>query len=293
MSLAARPGGVIVDTHIHLFAGASKEFPYAANAPYKPEPLTLETYSRFAAEARIDHAIIVHPEPYQDDHRYLEHCLKNEPSPGFFKGTCLFDPIRGDTPSRMEALAARNPGRIVALRIHEMRSCAAPASDSGAIKDRDLLHPAMKATWSKAQSLGLAIQMHFIPCHAPQIRELALQFPKVTVILDHLARAGQGTAAEYAEVLKLASLNQVIMKFSGVAYSSRQEYPHRDAAPLARRVYDAFGADRIIWGSFGNTREAFQRSAALLDEMFAFASEAERVKIRGANAVRLFGLKAG
>ncbi len=85
MSLASRPGGVIVDSHIHLFAGESKEFPYAKNAPYKPQALTLETYSRFAAEAGIGHAVIVHPEPYQDDHRYLEHCLKHEPSPGFFK----------------------------------------------------------------------------------------------------------------------------------------------------------------------------------------------------------------
>lgn len=293
MSLAARPGGVIVDSHIHLFAGDSAKFPYAKNAPYRPEPLTLETYTRFAREAGIHHAIIVHPEPYQDDHRYLEHCLNNEPSPGFFKGTCLFDPTAPDTPSRMEALVKRNPGRIVALRIHEMRSCAAPPSDSGPIKDRDLRHPAMKAAWKKAESLGLAIQMHFIPCHAPQIREMAEQFPGVTVILDHLARAGQGTAEEYVEVLRLARLKRVIMKYSGVAYSSKAPYPHRDAKPLVRRVYDAFGPDRIIWGSFGSTMEAFTRNAELLNEMFSYASEAERMKIRGGNAAELFRLKAG
>lgn len=290
MSLASRPGGVIVDSHIHLFAGDSAEFPYAKNAPYRPEPLTLGTYARFAAEAKIDHAVIVHPEPYQDDHRYLEHCLKNEPSPGFFKGTCLFDPIAPETPARMEALVKRNPGRIVALRIHEMRACSAAATVSGAIKDRDLRHPAMKTTWKKAQSLGLAIQMHFIPCHAPRIRELAEQFPEVTVILDHLARGGQGTAEEYVEVLKLARLKKVIMKYSGVAYSSKEPYPHRDAAPLVRRVYDAFGPERIIWGSFGSTMETFDRNASLLDEMFKFASEAERVAIRGGNAVRIYGL---
>ncbi len=26
-------------------------------------------------EGGVDHAVVVHPEPYQDDHRYLEHCL--------------------------------------------------------------------------------------------------------------------------------------------------------------------------------------------------------------------------
>ncbi len=183
----------------------------------------------------------------------------------------------------------RNPGRIVALRIHEMRACSAAATVSGPIKDRDLRHPAMKTVWEKAQSLGLAIQMHFIPCHAPQIHDLAEQFPEVTLILDHLARGGQGTAEEYVEVLKLAKLKRAVMKYSGVAYSSKEPYPHRDAAPLVRRVYDAFGPDRIIWGSFGSTLEAFNRNAALLDEMFRFASEADRSLIRGGNALRLYG----
>jgi L-fuconolactonase len=109
------------------------------------------------------------------------------------------------------------------------------------------------------------------------------------VILDHLARGGQGTATEYNEVLKLAKLKRVVMKYSGVAYSSKEPYPHRDAAPLVRRVYDAFGPDRIVWGSFGSTLQTFNRNAELLDQMFKFAGEADRAAIRGGNAVRIYG----
>jgi predicted TIM-barrel fold metal-dependent hydrolase len=285
----ARPAGIVVDTHLHLFAGEDKRFPYAKNAPYRPEALTLETYARFAAEAKIDHAVIVHPEPYQDDHRYLEYCFANEPSRGFFKGTCLFDPIAPETPGRMEALVKRHPGRIVAIRIHETRKCGEAPTVSGAIRDRDLRHPGMNAVWKKAQSLGLAIQMHFVPCHAPLIGALAGQFPNLTVILDHLGRAGQGTPGEYAAVLKLAALPRVYMKHSGVAYSSKQQWPHPDVAPLVRSVYDAFGPGRIIWGGLGHTLAEFERQAELLDRLFGFAPEAERAAIRGANAARLFG----
>lgn len=288
-ALRLRPAGIIVDTHIHLFAGGDTRFPYAKNAPYRPEALTLETYARFAAEAKIDHAVIVHPEPYQDDHRYLEYCFANEPSRGFFKGTCLFDPTAPETPARMEEIVRRHPRRIVAIRIHETRSCGEAPAVSGAIRDRDLRHPQMKAVWKKAQSLGLAIQMHFIPCHAPQIGELAGQFPEATVILDHLARAGQGTPEEYLAVLKLASFPRVHMKYSGVVYSSKEQWPHRDVAPLARRIYDAFGPQRLIWGGLGNTIAEFERQSAMLDQMFAFAPEAERSLIRGGNAIRLFG----
>jgi predicted TIM-barrel fold metal-dependent hydrolase len=285
---AARPNGVLIDTHVHLFAGDDQRFPYAPNATYKPPAQPLEAYVAFVRQARLNHTIIVHPEPYQDDHRYLEYCFAHEPSPGYFKGTCLFDPIAPDTPARMEALVRKYPDRIVALRVHENRKAGTPPTTAGAIRDRDMKSPAMRASWHKAHSLGLAMQMHFIPYFAPQIHALAAQFPDMPVILDHLARAGQGTPAEYEEVLKLAQLPRVYMKFSGVNYSSKAGYPFRDAQPLVRRTFDAFGADRMIWGGLGMNMEQFDKNVAVFEEMFAFASAADRAKIRGLTAARLF-----
>ncbi|MSV29375.1 MAG: amidohydrolase [Bryobacterales bacterium] len=162
-----------------------------------------------------------------------------------------------------------------------------PARDS-AIKDRDMRDPAMKKTWSKARDLGFAIQMHFIPYYAPQIGELASQFGDVPVILDHLGRAGQGTADQFEGILKLAKLPRVQMKFSGWGYSSKQPHPFRDAQPTVRRLYDAFGPDRIIWGGLGKNQKEFERAVEVFELMFAFAPEADRVKIRGTNASRLF-----
>src|SRR4029453_17140078 len=101
-------------------------------APLKPPPQPLGPYVEFTRQAGIGHAVIVHPEPYQDDHRYLEYCFGHEPSPGFFKGTCLFDPIAPSTPARMETLAKRYPGRIVALRIHENHKPGKPPTTVGA-----------------------------------------------------------------------------------------------------------------------------------------------------------------
>ncbi len=287
---AARPKGVLVDTHIHLFD--PEKFAYHPNATYRPPAQTLDQYVRFVREAKIDHAIIVHPEPYQDDHRYLEYCFLHEPFKGFFKGTCLFDPVAAETPARMEALVKKLPGRIVALRIHENQDPRKQPTTSGAIRDRDMRSPAMLTTWRKAHALGLAVQMHFIPCYAPQIRALASQIRELPVILDHLGRRGEGTPVEYQEVLRLAELPHVYMKFSAVRYSSKQDYPHRDVEPLIRRLFQAFGAERMIWGGLGMDMTEFNSQAALLNEMFDFASESERAKIRGLNAIRLFRFNA-
>src|SRR5258708_1075538 len=106
---ASRPPGTLVDTHVHLFSADPERFPYPPDAPYNPPPQPVGDYVKFVAAAGIDHTIIVHPEPYQDDHRYLEYCFAQEPSPGRFKGTCLFDPIAPPTPDRMEDLVKRNP----------------------------------------------------------------------------------------------------------------------------------------------------------------------------------------
>lgn len=284
---AARPQGVLIDTHIHLFDPA--RFPYSPSGTYQPAAAPLEPYIQFVKQIRLDHTIIVHPEPYQDDHRYLEYCFAHEPSAGFFKGTCLFDPLKPDTPARMADLVKRNPNRIVALRIHENRKNGEPPWPVGKpIRERDMSDPAMRTTWRAAADLGLAIQMHFTPNHAPAIGKLAAEFRDMPVILDHLARSGQGTPEEYDGVLALAKLPRVVMKFSGWRYSSKEDAPYKDIAPLVKRTFDAFGPDRMIWGGLGHDAKQFEEACSVFDTAFRFASENDKAKIRGFTAKKLF-----
>jgi predicted TIM-barrel fold metal-dependent hydrolase len=142
--------------------------------------------------------------------------------------------------------------------------------------------PRMLACWQAVASMGMAVQMHFIPGQAPNIRPLAAKFPETTVILDHMGRPGQGTEKEYEEVLKLAQLPRVILK-----YSSWAEYKG-DLSRLTRRLYDTFGPERIIWGTLGSMPAEYRKQAARFEELLAFASETDRARIRGGNAQRLF-----
>jgi len=289
LGIGSRLPGVIIDTHIHLFAADQERFPYHRDAPYRPPAADLKEYETFVRKSKIDHVVIVHPEPYQDDHRYLEYCFDHEPCRGFFKGTCLFDPIAAETPSRMETLVQKHPKRIVALRIHEMGDRGASPATSGTIRNRDLRHPRMKDTWRTARDLGLTIQMHFKPYFAQQIGELASQFEDVAVILDHLGRAGMGTQDEFEEVIGLAKLPRTYIKFSGLGYSSKQGHPYRDAKPIVTRAFDAFGPDRMIWGGLGKTMEEFKQAIEVFETLLDQATEADRAKIRGSTAMNLFG----
>ena len=90
-ALLAAAAPATIESHVHLFD--PERVPYAPGAPYKPAAYTLEDHTKLVEAAGLAHSIIVHPEPYQDDHRYLEYCLAHEPKPGYFKATCLFDPL--------------------------------------------------------------------------------------------------------------------------------------------------------------------------------------------------------
>lgn len=282
--------GPLIDTHIHLFE--PEVFPYHANAPYRPPAQPLGEYLAFVKQAGITHTTLVHPEPYQDDHRYLEHCFAAESPKGFFKGTCLFEPQDERTGKRMGELVKRYPGRIVALRMHEMNEPGKPftcaCEGDTPIKNRDLSDPIVKATWKAAADLGVCMQMHFLPHHATAIGKLAGEFRGMPVILDHMGRAGMGTPAAFEEVLKLARFPKVYFKFSGVGYSSKQKPPHADAATYVRRAFEAFGPERILWGGLGHDMDGFRQAQAIFDHHFAFATEAQRNMIRGGNAVKLF-----
>jgi hypothetical protein len=68
----------VVDAHVHCFAGYDNpRYPYHADAPYKPEAASRpDQLLRAMDGAGVDYSVIVHPEPYQDDHDYLEHCFE-------------------------------------------------------------------------------------------------------------------------------------------------------------------------------------------------------------------------
>jgi predicted TIM-barrel fold metal-dependent hydrolase len=242
---------------------------------YRPAAQTLADYSAFVKTSDIAHTIIVHPEPYQDDHQYLEYCFEHEPRKGFFKGTCLYDPLASDTPARIRAVS----DRIVALRVHATEPDKYPTR-SGPIRDRDLSSEEMRRTWKAVADRGIAVQLHLIPRYAPAVYKLAEQFRNTPVLLDHMARAAQGTPEEFDNVLRLAKLPRVYIKFSGPGFDLRPDW--------VRRAFDTFGAERMMWGGLGHSTAEYTKAKARFAEAFAFTTDENRRLIQGGNAARLF-----
>lgn len=272
----------IIDTHLHCFAGKNDaRFPYHARGPYQPEPATPERLLRLMSEAGVDYAIVVHPEPHQDDHRYLDYCL--DVGAGKLKGTCLFFADHPEASERMAELVRRRPHQIVAARIHAYAPGRLPPFGK----------PELRAFWKRIGELGLAVQLHFEPRYAPGFEPLIREFHDTKVIIDHLGRPMQGTTEEYAVVLGWSRWPNTVMKVSSLP--EREKYPHRDIRPIIRELTERFGPDRLIYGGgFGEdaTGSSYRAYREHVRSFLTHLAEADQARILGGTAARLFGFPA-
>jgi predicted TIM-barrel fold metal-dependent hydrolase len=263
---------MIVEWNAHMFSRDLARFPFHPQAAYRPDASRLDedplaAYLARLETAGIDRAVLVHPEPYGDDHRLVLDCLAR--APDRFRGTCLFYPKDPDAPAKMAELVAREP-RIVAVRFHAHRG-KEQYLDSFA-------DPGVRALWRQAAALRLIVELHIGPNYAAQAGEAIRAYPEVPVIVDHLAEPKLGNAVEFADVLELSRFGNVYMKLSGLNHFATDAPLYTSALPFTRRVVEAFGPDHLVWGS--GTPE-------IVDAHLAAYPEADRAKVKGGNVARL------
>jgi len=106
-----------------------------------------------------------------------------------------------------------------------------------------------------AEKYGLPL---FFSTHgwAHVLESVAQQHPGLTMIVDHLGVSQSPVSPPRAEpwdmlpgVLGLAPYPNVHVKFSGVPVMSSAAYPFEDTWPHLHRIINAFGPDRLMWGS--------------------------------------------
>jgi L-fuconolactonase len=265
---------VIIEWNEHMFSADRVRYPLSAQAAYVPPdwrfvPDPLAVYQERMREERIDRAVLVQPEPYGDDHRLVLDCLARDRER--LRASSLFLPKDPDAPRKLAALVAREPG-IVATRFHAHRGkehYLDSFADDG-----------VRALWRQAASLGLIVELHIGPNYAAQAAAAIRAFPETTVLVDHLAEPAYGTPEEYADVLALANLPNVIMKLSELQHFAKEPPLYLDGRALTERVIAAFGPERLVWG--GGT-------PAIVDAHMPGYREADRAKVKGGNLAALLG----
>ncbi len=240
--VGAEKNDVIIEWNAHLFSSDVEKYPFHAKATYTPDPGNLPAdplakYLKHLDEQGIDKAVVVHPEPYGDDHRLILDALKQ--SPDRLKGTCLYYPKDPTAPRKLAALANEHP-EIVATRFHAHRgkeNYLDSFSDTG-----------VRALWKAAVDHNMIIELHIGPNYAKSAGEAIKAFPGCKVLIDHLAEPHTGDAVEFADVLRLADYPNVYMKFSGLAHFAKDAPGFPSARTFTSQVIKAYGVDRMVMG---------------------------------------------
>jgi predicted TIM-barrel fold metal-dependent hydrolase len=86
-----------------------------------------------------------------------------------------------------------------------------------------------------------------------KVAPIAERHPDLTIVLDHMALNLRVDPADSWEsmprLVALARFPKVHVKVSSAPNFSAEPYPHRDIHPHLQRLHEAFGPQRLFWGS--------------------------------------------
>lgn len=164
--------------------------------------------------------------------------------------------------------------------------------------DRFMLRPDFLTGIRQLQQFEFTYDILIYPHQLPVAIELVERFPQQLFVLDHLAKPliRSGVISPWAPQIRLLAANpNVYCKVSGlITEGDWKNWRTTDFKPYLDVVFDAFGADRLMFGSdwpvcllAGDYREVKQLLAGYLGDFPPEQSD----KIFGGNAAKFYGLK--
>ncbi|SPF02621.1 amidohydrolase family protein [Streptomyces sp. MA5143a] len=163
---------------------------------------------------------------------------------------------------------------------------------------RWLTRPDVLRGMAAVADAGLVYDLLVKPHQLPAAVEAARRLPRLTFVLDHLAKppVASGELEPWAgEIRRLAALPNTVCKLSGlVTEADWDTWRVTDLQPYADTVLDAFGPDRLMFGSdwpvcrlASDYRQVLDTAETLVSGL----SPAEHRDVFAGCAVRTYGLR--
>jgi L-fuconolactonase len=267
----------IIDPHVHVWTH-DPAYPWAPETTQPPAgEATPEMLLAHMAANGVDRTVLVQVIFYRWDNRYAAHALRTYPAK--FMAVCRVNPEDPAAPDHLSYWTQEH-------HFHGVR--LSPATDASGDW---FTGPLMDPLFERAEELGVPMLILARPGRLPDLAALLERHPGLDTVVDHMADPTLDDPGEIRALLDLARYPRVYVKISHTWSISRQDYPWRDAHDLVKRVYQAFGGQRIMWGTDWPMCERWTTYARTLsvvrDEMDFFAAE-DREWVLGKTALRLW-----
>lgn len=241
----------LIDTHPHIISDDESRYPLAPlfgkRSDWSQErPTTVETLIASMDQASVAKAAVVHSSTtYGYDNSYVVDGCANYPERLVAVGSV--DVLQADAPETIRMWVARG---LAGLRLFT----------GGSTKDFDpseLDDPRSFPAWELCEESGLSMCIQTGPVGLPQITMLAKRFPRVAIVLDHLARPDVTDGPPYkaaSTLFELASLENIYLKLTPRIFGDVKK-GHASAETFFPKLVEAFGSRRLAWGSNYPTSE--------------------------------------
>jgi L-fuconolactonase len=283
------PNFAIVDSHVHLYDIGRFHYGWLDNVPKLKRTFLLEDFDR--ARGRVEVDKIVFAEVAID--------------PGLHLAEAAFIQGLADKDARLAGMVAHAPlekgaaieADLLALKKHPTlrgirRLIETERDPSFCIEPRFL--EAVKLLPKHGLTFDICVK-HWALTYA---LELVRRCPEVTFVLDHIGKPDirHGLREPWrSQIRELAALGNVVCKVSGViTEADHARWSKEGIKPYIAHVIDAFGFDRVMYGSDWTVSELthpYPAFVAILDEMLEGTSEAERRKLYRDTAIRIYRLE--
>ena len=250
----------IIDTHCHV-------------GLHKYEPL--ETLLYHMNRAGVDGAVFIQ---YMgnSDNSYLVDCLRRHP--GRFAAAMIVP--ADDDGTAIRAWAAQGLGGL-RLAVDDLATGADPLIQ-----------------WRTANELGLVVSARcsIESLLSAEFAQVVTTFPALPIVIEHLAGIGKGAEAPYTlfkEILALARHANLTIKLPGFGEFCELPHPFAHVPPLVEMTLEAFGVERVMWGSDWppvSSREGYDSSLRFPLHYLAKLSDGEKEWIFGRTAQRVWKL---
>src|SRR6266567_4067662 len=258
---------LITDAQVHLWvAKPGQPPPQGAGTEQRPEGHPPEDLMVEMAEAGVHRAVIVPPGSLCSNEEAQGFCRAY---PGRLAVMGALDPEQPGVREQLSTWLSR-PHMLGARLSFSSGGVFKPSFDDGTLD----------WFWADAERLQIPL-MVLVGGMAGRTYTVAERHPGLTLIVDHMARpsraAGAGSWADLDDLLRLARLPNVYVKLSSAPNYSNKRYPYADTHPFLRRIYDSFGARRLMWGTdLTRLRGSYRECVLLFQEALTFLSDEDR-----------------
>ena len=274
---------MIVDSQVHIWAANTPERPWLPNSkPHRPEPLGADELLRAINAAGVDRVVIVPPRLDAGRNDLALDAARAHPDRFAVMGKIdVKDP---QAPARLAQWRAEQG--MLGIRFNFKRAPEMLASGEA------------DWAWSVAEKAGVPIYVGVSHENVHVIDTIAQRYPQLKLIFDHMALAinvkDDVAFRDFDKLLVAAKRPNIAVKVSALPCYTDAPYPYKNLHVYVKRVYDAFGPQRMLWGSdLSRLRGTYRECVTVFTEEMPWLSSTDLEWIMGRSLCEWLGWPAG